>query len=156
MTMSVPRRPDHALRRLTRDDMDAAAVVLRRALDDRLPWLAGMHSPDDDRAFLRGPVFSSCEVWGAGSGALCGIIAFRDGWVDQLHVLPEWQGRGLGVALLDVAKARFRLIHLWTFQRNHAARRFYEVRGFVQIDVTDGSRNAEREPDVLYCWEAFA
>jgi hypothetical protein len=41
---------------------------------------------------------------------------------------------------------------LWTFQRNARARRFYEERGFVASDFTEGSRNEESESDVLYAW----
>jgi hypothetical protein len=41
---------------------------------------------------------------------------------------------------------------LWTFQRNAQARRFYEARGFVLIQETDGARNEEKEPDALYLW----
>jgi hypothetical protein len=41
---------------------------------------------------------------------------------------------------------------LWTFQRNARARQFYEARGFVAAELTDGSRNEEREPDALYRW----
>jgi GNAT superfamily N-acetyltransferase len=33
---------------------------------------------------------------------LVGIIAFREGWVDQLYVLPSSQRRGIGTALLRV------------------------------------------------------
>jgi hypothetical protein len=32
------------------------------------------------------------------------------------------------------------------------ARRFYERRGFVLTEETDGSRNEEREPDARYVW----
>ena len=31
-------------------------------------------------------------------------------------------------------------------------RRFYETRGFRHVRSTDGSGNAEREPDALYAW----
>ena len=41
-------------------------------------------------------------------------------------------------------------LSLWTFQRNAAARRFYERRGFTLVEETDGSRNMEKEPDALY------
>jgi hypothetical protein len=41
---------------------------------------------------------------------------------------------------------------LWTFERNHRARSFYEKRGCVAIEFTDGSRNEERTPDVRYQW----
>jgi putative acetyltransferase len=42
---------------------------------------------------------------------------------------------------------------LWTFQRNKRARSFYENHGFVAISETDGSRNEEKEPDVMYSWQ---
>jgi GNAT superfamily N-acetyltransferase len=32
------------------------------------------------------------------------IIAFREGWIDQLYVLPEAQRRGVGKDLLQVAQ----------------------------------------------------
>jgi putative acetyltransferase len=59
----------------------------------------------------------------------------------------------MGCALLDIAKAVSGSLQLWTFQRNIAARRFYEARGFVAVEETDGSHNEEREPDVLYRWD---
>lgn len=141
------------LRQLKIDDMDAAAAVHRAAYDDRLPWLAGRHSPDEDRRYFRERVFPACAVWGAlEDTAVVGMIAFRADWIDQLYVLPNAQGRGWGTALLDVAKSAFPRLHLWTFQRNHLARRFYERRGFVLTRQTDGEANAEKEPDVLYLW----
>lgn len=144
---------DQALRRLSRDEMDKAALIHREAFDDRLPWLAGLHTPAQDRAFFRNRVFTQCEVWGAIEREPVGFVAFRDGWIDQFYVLPRWQGRGLGQALLQVAKANSTALQLWTFQRNSPARRFYEKRGFAPIKETDGSRNEEREPDVLYRWQ---
>jgi putative acetyltransferase len=83
---------------------------------------------------------------------MIGFIAFREGWIDQLYVLPARQNRGAGRSLLQVAKAASPELMLWTFQRNLAARRFYERHGFVPVSETDGSRNEEREPDVLYRW----
>jgi putative acetyltransferase len=142
----------YSLRRLSRDEMDPVAVVHRTAFDERLPWLAGMHTPDQDRAYFRDRVFDECEVWGAIDDALIGFIAFREGWVDQLYVLPHRQGQGVGGSLLGVAMAAFADLQLWTFQRNAGARRFYEKQGFVAVQETDGSRNMEREPDVLYRW----
>jgi GNAT superfamily N-acetyltransferase len=142
------------VRRLVLTEMDAAARIHRTAFDDRLPWLAGLHTPDEDRAFYRERVFPRCEVWGAAAaGDVVGIIAFRDGWIDQFYVLPEHQGHGAGGALLAVAQAAWPVLHLYTFQRNAPARRFYERRGFVAVRESDGSTNEEREPDVLYRWE---
>ena len=142
------------LRRLTADEMDQAATIHRAALDDRLPWLAGLHASAEDRAFFRDRVFTQCEVWGAIDGGIVGFIAFREGWIDHLYVLPGWQGLDFGRALLRIAKAASTSLQLWTFQRNEPARRFYERNGFVPVEWTDGSGNEEREPDVLYCWNA--
>jgi len=83
-----------------------------------------------------------------------GIIAFREGWIDQLYVLPEAQRRGVGKDLLQVAQNAFDRLQLWTFQRNAPARRFYKARGFALIQETDGAGNEEKEPDALYSGRA--
>jgi GNAT superfamily N-acetyltransferase len=141
------------LRQLELEDMDAAAQVLRTAFDQALPWLAGLHTPEQDRWFFRERVFATCEVWGAFDGAvMVGMLAFREDWIDQLYVLPEAQGRGVGTELLQVAQNAFDRLQLWTFQRNDRARRFYQARGFALVRETDGARNEEKEPDALYLW----
>jgi len=92
-------------------------------------------------------------VWGRfDDDVLSGIIAFHEGWVEQLYVLPVARGRGVGTELLDVAKRASDRLELWTFQRNAPARRFYETRGFALVEQTDGARNEEREPDARYLW----
>jgi GNAT superfamily N-acetyltransferase len=141
------------LRQLNLADMDAAARVHRTAFDHALPTLAGLHTPEQDRWFFRERVFKTCEMWGAFDGdAMTGMLAFRDGWIDQLYVLPEAQGRGLGTALLQVAQNSTDRLKLWTFQRNAQARRFYDARGFALVQETDGAQNEEKEPDALYLW----
>jgi putative acetyltransferase len=146
-------RIDPVLRKLELADMDAAALVLRVAFDRALPWLAGLHSPKEDRWFFRERVFKSCEVWGAFENtAMIGVIAFREDWIDQLYVLPRAQGQGVGTGLLQIAKGAFASLQLWTFQRNLQARRFYEARHFVLVKETDGTGNEEKEPDALYLW----
>jgi putative acetyltransferase len=142
-----------SLRRLSRDEMEQAAVIHRTAFDERLPWLAGLHTPAEDRAFFEERVFAECAVWGAVDDGVIGFIAFREGWIDQLYVLPHRQSQGVGRALLGIAKDVSSSLMLWTFQRNAPARRFYEKQGFVAVRETDGSRNEEREPDVLYLWQ---
>jgi GNAT superfamily N-acetyltransferase len=133
--------------------MDRAALVHRASFDERLPWLAGLHTLDEDRTFYRERVFPASTVWGAlESDVLVGIIAFRKDWIDQLYVLPGTQGRGVGTSLLEVAMSDAKALSLWTFQRNAAARRFYERNGFFIAKETDGSENEEREPAVLYHW----
>ena len=145
------------LRRLSLTEMDQAAAVHRAAFDVMLPRLIGLHTPEEDRWFYRKRVFPICQVWGGFDGPdLVGVIAFQRDWIDQFYVLPSHQGRGVGSALLQVAQAEFDHLALWTFQRNQQARRFYERRGFVAVEQTDGAHNEEREPDVMYAWTAPA
>jgi GNAT superfamily N-acetyltransferase len=118
-----------------------------------MPWLAGLHTPDEDVWFVRDHVLMASRVYGAmDDGTLIGFIAFREGWIDQLYVLPEAQGRGVGTALLAVATSAWPDLSLWTFQRNTGARRFYERHGFIAVETTDGNSNEEKEPDVRYHW----
>jgi GNAT superfamily N-acetyltransferase len=141
------------LRRLAFGDMDLTARIHRVSFDHALPTLAGLHTADEDRCFYRERMFRTCQLWGAfDASEMLGIIAFRDGWIDQLYVLPSAQRRGVGSKLLKVAQREFDQLHLWTFQRNIPARRFYAARGFVLVTETAGVRNEEKEPDALYRW----
>lgn len=143
-----------ALRRLDADDMAQAGDVCRVAFEARLPWLAGRHTPEETRAFFRDELHGRCDMTGAFIGArLVGVVAWRPGWVEQLYVLPDAQGFGVGSALLAQAMSGQDEVRLWTFEANNSARRFYEARGFAAERMTDGE-NEEREPDVLYRWAA--
>jgi len=134
--------------------MRAAAVVHREARHEATPWLAALHTPEEDRWYFEQRVLPACRLWGALDQAeLVGIIAFRDDWIDHLYILPKAQGRGIGTELLTLAQSSFDRLHLWTFQRNRQARLFYEARGFALARETDGARNEENEPDSLYVWQ---
>ena len=138
------------------DDMNAAARVHRSAFDDALPWLAGLHTPEEDALVLpRARVHRMRSL-----GCFRGRSARRHrgippDWIDQLYVLRAAQRGGIGTALLRVAQEAHDSLSLWTFQRNTPARRFYEARGFRPIRETDGADNEEKEPDALYLWTAI-
>lgn len=141
------------IRKLAQQEMKAAAAVHRAAFDQRLPWLAGLHTAEDDARYFADHLFPRAEVWGALAGEiLVGIVVFHGEWLEQLYVMPDAQGQGIGTRLLQVAQASCARLQLWTFQRNAQARRFYEKRGFVLVRETDGSANQEKEPDALYVW----
>ena len=71
----------------------------------------------------------------------------------HLYVHPNAHGAGAGAALLAKAKERrpdgFRF---WVFQKNVAARRFYERHGCRVVELTDGRDNEANEPDARYEW----
>jgi ribosomal protein S18 acetylase RimI-like enzyme len=123
-----------------------------------MPWLPDLHTPADDRWFLREIVLPNEEVWIAEIDRQpAGFVALgsREGvaYLQHIYVRPEHQRRGLGGELIDHAKKlRPAGFDLWVFQRNDGARRFYEKHGLRLVELTDGSENEEREPDARYEW----
>jgi ribosomal protein S18 acetylase RimI-like enzyme len=70
--------------------------------------------------------------------------------IEQLAVVPEEHGKGVGRSLVEAALAQSSLpLTLWTFQSNVSAQGFYRHLGFTEIDRTDGD-NEEGEPDVRF------
>jgi ribosomal protein S18 acetylase RimI-like enzyme len=87
------------------------------------------------------------------NGEISGFIAMHGDMVEHLYVRPDLLRRGIGSALLQIAKERLPSgFRLWVFQQNAPARRFYERHGLRLVEETDGSRNEERTPDALYEW----
>lgn len=41
------------LKRLALSDTGRATVIFRTSFDEELPWLASLHTPNEDRSFLR-------------------------------------------------------------------------------------------------------
>ncbi len=143
------------IRPLTPDDTHDVARVLGESYGWAMPHLAGRHTAEDDRTFVKERLFGSAEMSGAFIGTeLIGYVAWRPEWIDHLYVVPEQTDQGIGTALLDVIKSHQQRIDLWTLENNTRARRFYEARGFVEIQRTDGKTNEEQEPDLLYRWLA--
>lgn len=94
------------------------------------------------------------DVWVAEhDGRVVGYARFTETWLDDLYVVPDHAGQGVGSALLDLVKAqRPGGFCLWVFEMNLAARAFYAGRGLIELERTDGSDNEERTPDVRLAW----
>ena len=150
-----------AIRRGGAHDARAAADLYLRAREAALragSIPAGVHDDDDVRGYFASRIVEDCELWVAEQdGALAGILVLDGDFVDQLYVEPGLTGRGIGSALLAVAKReRPQGLQLWAFQTNTGAQRFYERHGFVEVRRTDGRDNEERAPDVLYAYRTLA
>ncbi len=153
-----PDADDLLLRRAEPEEADMLADLHTAARAAAVPAMpAGVHTPEETRAWMRGRVGSSHEVWVAEhAGSVVGYAALSaegERWLDDLYVAPELTGRGIGSTLLELAKSvRPDGFALWVFASNEGARRFYRRHGLVELEQTDGSGNEERAPDVRMAW----
>jgi ribosomal protein S18 acetylase RimI-like enzyme len=143
------------LRRATGSDADEVAAVYVRSRQQAAPYIPGMaHTLADVRDWFASIVLVEHEVWVAViAGRIVGLTVLRGNSLDQLYVLPEHQGRGVGSRLLDQVKRARGTLRLHAFQSNEPAREFYEKRGFRAIAFGDGTGNEDGAPDVLYEWK---
>jgi len=141
------------LRRLRPEESPAAADLHRRGGALIPGYDTSLHTAEEYVVFYRDRVMVDGPVWGAFDGeVLRGHIALLPGWIDHLYVDPDFQGRGIGSALVRLAQGQQEELRLYTFQANTRARAFYEWHGFGIEELTDGTRNEEKMPDVTYHW----
>jgi len=107
---------------------------------------------EQQRAYLLERVLPEHRVTVALEGErIVGFVASNHESVNQLHVRVGFHRRGIGSALLDLAKqACAGSLWLYTFARNTNARRFYEGRGFVAVAF--GFEPTWQLDDVRYEW----
>jgi len=136
-------------------DAAALATIHVESRTRAMPWLPAVHPLHEVVDYMAGTVLVDQQVWVAeADGRPVGFAAVGADMLNHLYIAPEWQGRGVGGALLDAARSGRDRLELWVFQGNERARTFYERRGFVLVKQTDGSGNEERTPDALYVWTA--
>lgn len=162
-TVPPPRRPPAAprLRHATASDVPQVADVYLRSRAASVPAIPpGVHDDQDVRRWLATTVFPDTqrlddhELWvgATRAGAVVAFMALAGDWIGHLYVTPGHTGKGIGTAMVTLAKAqRPGGLQLWTFESNAGARRFYERHGFVAVGLTDGD-NEEGAPDVHYQW----
>ncbi len=135
--------------------IDTARLWCRSKDEAYLPWLAieATYSFEDNLGYFRDTVCANHRVWLAErEGAVVGLLAQADEFIDQLFVDPEQQRSGVGTALLAWARRESPDgLALYTFQRNTRARQFYEKHGFRAV-AFGVSPAPESEPDVRYEW----
>lgn len=149
-----------AVRRASAGDALALTDVYLRSFRSALPSIRLAHTDAEIGWWMRELVIGGLETWLAEVDgrpvALLALGAETPGGpaaLEHLYVAPELRGQGLGDELVTLAKQRRPAgLELWTFQTNGPARRFYARHGFVEVELTEGGGNEEREPDVRLVW----
>lgn len=119
-------------------DPEAVARTIDTWIDDAL---SEKSQAADDRAVLVAVAPDGAVIGFAGVAAQDHYISGRDGYLGELVVSEDAQGRGVGRALL-AAVERWATDHgcerltLQTGAANDRARRFYERLGFAYEDVS--------------------
>jgi ribosomal protein S18 acetylase RimI-like enzyme len=112
-------------------------------------------------AWVKAYLLQECEVSiatsrvSAQSQKSVAVLATSQGrgitWIEQLYIDPQYVDKGIGSALLrHIFNNKQKPFRLYVFQENKGARRLYERLGFRAIEFSDGERNEEKCPDVLY------
>jgi GNAT superfamily N-acetyltransferase len=143
-----------SFRRANAADAAEVATVYIASRRGAAAWLPTVGTDDEIRGFVVEKMVPERETWVAEDGGrIVAVLVLEADMVDQFYVAPGEQRRGIGDAMLAHAKhLRPAGLRLFAFQRNAPARRFYEARGFIAIQFTDGATCMEREADVLYRW----
>ena len=133
--MSARLNPGLTLRRMAIADLGTVLAIEARAYG--FPWSRGNFVDSLAAGYL-------AEVLVGRDEGLIGYFVAMPG-AGELHLLnltvvPEWQGRGHGRALLDGVEAHGharRLPMLWLEVRasNHRARALYRQRGFAEVGL---------------------
>ena len=140
------------LREAVARDADALCDLYLASRRAALPYLKKVHSDEETRTWISAVLLRDCSVWVAEEkGRIVGFVAIAGTHLEQLYLHPDHLRRGIGSLLLAKAKELSPDgLTLYTFQRNAAARAFYEAHGFTAVEFSDGSGNEEGEPDVRY------
>jgi GNAT superfamily N-acetyltransferase len=106
------------------------------------------------------------EHEGAIRGFACAFLEADPEWgclLDNLHVVPDLKGQGLGRQLMTAVAERVLLsnscgrLHLWAYEQNLAARRFYErLGGANTLCHAELALDGTQVNAVRYCWSELS
>jgi ribosomal protein S18 acetylase RimI-like enzyme len=127
------------------------------ALEDRRRvWHERLGTSDPDRCVI------VAEDDARVVGFICTFARADAGWgayIDNLHVVHDWKGRGLGRALMRRAAEWVcdtqpgTGVYLWVMEANAAARAFYDRLGARNVEtISMADPGGGRAPNCRYVW----
>jgi GNAT superfamily N-acetyltransferase len=175
MSVAPTRPPTPTIRPMRADDADLVASLhlaswssaYRDILSDdylahhaegerRRYWQRRLEAPRDTEA---GCIASRNGLPVAFFYLIADPAPSRGTLLDNLHVTPAARGGGLGRRLLAEAAQLIDVrgwptgMHLWVFEANAGARRFYERHGAALVDrIVYAAADGGRHPAVCYAW----
>ncbi len=132
------------------------AVELVAMWRDSFEHGVGIRDPkpiEDQRAYFLSEVVPRNRVRVIkNDGSIVAFIASTPEFISQLYVRVQDIGRGLGIELMEVAKAESEgSLWLYTFAQNANARRFYERHRFIELERE--SANMYKLEAIKYAWQ---
>ena len=128
------------IRKAQRKDLSRIAEIL--VFDKRINFRPIFQ--DDDYSFNELQVIPVAGEYGAPSvlrnilvyddGIVKGLIRIEGTEIVELYVDHFFQSRGIGAKLIEFAKEKYSVDHLWTIEKNVRAIKFYEAHGFYLTD----------------------
>ena len=143
-------------------EFNIVAFEERYALETVKMWRASMehalsikdtHSWDEQLAYLRHLVqeYSVYLALEAQTSRVVGLVVYGGTELDQLYIHIDYQRRGIGTQLLNLAKSQSPgKLQLYTFEVNKKAQSFYEKHGFEVIRRGVEARSGMA--DIRYEW----
>ncbi|HUP15789.1 MAG TPA: GNAT family N-acetyltransferase [Acidimicrobiia bacterium] len=125
--------PD-VIRSYTEDDLESLFEVWYRA-SLIAHWFLSEEFLETERSQIKEQWLPIAETTVAEQdGRVVGFLSLIGDEVGGIFVDPDYQGRGIGRALMDHARRGRPILELDVFEDNVVARPFYAAYGFVQVD----------------------
>lgn len=136
---------DYRIHFATPDDHDLIyalkAESVRPYVEKIWGWDEDYQKKDFDSDFSHIEQFNVIEIDGRFAGFVQYYFAYPYFEVVEIHLLPEYRGKGIGSDILrylqKVCIAQDRKIRIGCFKANHRAKALYQKLGFMQTEETD-------------------
>ena len=135
--------------RSARADEAEKCADIHVAARRRMTYLRNLHTSDETRSWMMDVFASENVIVAELDGEIVGYASFSGASLSNMYVMPAYQRRGVGTALLEAVFRQVPLgVELWVFEDNVDAIRFYERSGFKTVSRSSGE-NVEGLSDRL-------